>query len=263
MDTKTDFPNVEHFNFLYNKLSLLPLALLTTGNNLTICPMETAELLCNCHLCKGLDQRELEALARIVMTRHLKKGEMIFLQGDTATGFYVLLSGAVRIYKASADGKEYTLHYIRPGQIFAEAAIFGGNAFPANSVATDDSVVAFFPKDRFIRLIGDSPQISLKMIAALSGFVREFNQQIEDLSLKEIPARLASHLLRKAEQEGANQVTLDITKTELARSLGTISETLSRNLKKLRDLTIVEVEGNNITIVDPTRLQAIADGEKI
>ena len=202
-------------------------------------------------------------MAGIVSIRKATKGEVLFFQGDPASGFYVLLSGAVRIYKASPDGKEYTLHHIKPGQMFAEAVLFGGGAFPANSMAVDDSLVGFFPREQFIKLIGDSPQISLKMIAALSSFVREFNQQIEDLSLREVPARLASHLLRKAEQIGSNQFALDITKTELARSLGTISETLSRNLKKLRNLGLVEVDGKNITVLDLERLRAVADGEKI
>ena len=185
------------------------------------------------------------------------------MQGDPALGFFIILDGSIRVYKASLEGKEYTINYMQAGQMFAEAAIFQGTTFPANSVATRDSTVAFFPKDRFIKLIEDFPKISLKMIAALSIFVRELNQQIENLSLKEVPARLAYHLLSNANKLGASQISLDITKAELAHSLGTISETLSRNLKKLRDLAVIKVDGKDITILDNTRLQAIADGEKI
>jgi len=199
----------------------------------------------------------------IAVIRNAGKGEILFIQGDPATGFFILFDGSVRVYKTSPEGKEYTLHHIQAGQMFAEAAIFKGNTFPANAVATEASTLAFFPKDRFVKLIQDSPKMSLKMIAALAGFVREFNQQIEDLSLKEVPARLASHLLRKAERTSTDQVTLDITKTELARSLGTIGETLSRSLKKMRDLHLVEVNGKNIKILDQARLRSVADGEKI
>jgi len=205
----------------------------------------------------------LAAVSEIAVIRNAGKGEILFIQGDPATGFFILFDGSVRVYKASPEGKEYTLHHIQAGQMFAEAAIFKGKTFPANAVATEASTLAFFPKDRFVKLIQDSPQMSLKMIAALAGFVREFNQQIEDLSLKEVPARLASHLLRKAERIGTARVTLDITKTELARSLGTIGETLSRSLKKMRDLHLVEVNGKNIKILDQARLRSVADGEKI
>jgi CRP/FNR family transcriptional regulator len=174
----------------------------------------------------------------------------------------VLLSGKVRIYKASPDGKEYTLHMISPGQMFAEAAIFKGGTFPANCAAIEDSVVTFFPKDRFVALITKYPQISLKMISALSGFVRDFNQQVENLSLKEVSARLASYLLRMSEESGRNEFELETSKAELASSLGTISETLSRNLKYLRDLGVIRVDGKKIAILDANGLKSIAHGEK-
>jgi CRP/FNR family transcriptional regulator len=220
-------------------------------------------MLHNCQLCRDLDPGELESLAAITLIRSVAKNEALFWQGDPATGFYVLLNGSVRIYKASPDGKEYTLHHIRSGQMFAEAAVFGSSAFPANAVATEDSTVAFFPKDEFVRLIGASPQISLKMIAGLAGFVREFNQQIEDLSLKEVPARLAGFLVRSLEKTNKSTITLDISKAELARSLGTTSETLSRNLTKFRELGVISGDGREITILNRSRLEDIADGEKI
>jgi CRP-like cAMP-binding protein len=224
--------------------------------------MDTGQLLRNCYLCKDLDERELSALSEIGSHRQLEKGRILFFEGDEAAGFYVLLSGKVRIYKASPDGKEYTLHMINPGQMFAEAAIFRGGTFPANCAAIEDSVVTFFPKDRFVALITEYPQISLKMISALSGFVRDFNQQVEDLSLKEVSARLASYLLRMSEKSGKDEFELEISKAELASSLGTISETLSRNLKYLRDLGAISVEGKKIAILDSDRLKSIAHGEK-
>jgi CRP/FNR family transcriptional regulator len=225
--------------------------------------MNVKHMLRNSYLCKELNAQELETLSHIVSVRQLHKGEILFLQGDEATGFYILLTGNVRIYQVSAEGKEYTLHRIRPGEMFAEAAIFKGKTFPANCIATDNSQVAFFPKTDVIDLLTRSPQISLKMIGALSEFVRDFNRQIEDLSLKEVPGRIASYLLRMSEKTDDPVFKLDMTKTELATSLGTISETLSRNFKKLKELGIIRVEGNTITILDIPRLQSIADGEKI
>ncbi len=225
--------------------------------------MDTKQLLRNSYLCKELDAEELKALSRIVSLQSLRKGEILFLQGDEAAGFYILLTGNVRIYQVSAEGKEYTLHRIRPGEMFAEAAIFKGRTFPANCMATENSQVAFFPKEAVIDLLTRSPQISLKMIGALSAFVRDFNRQIEDLSLREVPGRIASYLLRMSEKTGGSVFTLDTTKSELATSLGTISETLSRNFKKLKELGIIHVDGNTITLLDVPRLQSIADGEKM
>jgi CRP-like cAMP-binding protein len=225
--------------------------------------MKTQELLRNCYLCGELDAEELEAIADIVLIRSVSKGETLFFEGDPASGFYTLVSGLIRVYKASPDGKEYTLHIIYPGQMFAEAAIFGSETFPAHCMSLEESIVAFFPKKSFTALLSKSPQISLKMISGLSRFVREFNQQIEDLSLKEVSARLAAYLIKKAVASGGNKIILDRSKSELASSLGTISETLSRNFRKMKELGIIDIDSKNIIIHDINKLRAIAEGEKI
>ncbi len=224
--------------------------------------MSNLDKMANCHLCKGLNKQELDSLLSIISFKRLSKDEILFFEGDSASGFFVLLEGKIRIYKASPDGKEYTIHIIQQGQIFAEAAIFQGDKFPANCSALMDSDVAFFPKDAFIRLLSDSPQISLKIIAALSGFVRDFNRQVEELSLKEVPARIASYLLNRYYKSGKTEFELDVSKTELANRLGTISETLSRNFKKLRDNKAIDVDRQSISLLNIELLEQIADGKK-
>jgi len=224
--------------------------------------MNNIELLSKSYLCAGFDESDLEEIAAIVRFRDLAADEVIFFEGDPADVFYVLLSGRVRIYKASPDGKEYTLHIIRPGQLFAEAAIFHGHGYPANGMAVENSSVAFFPRDAFQALLKKYPEISLKIIGSLSGFVRDFTRQVEELSLKEVPARLASYLLNRIEETGGDTVHIEGTKAELAGRLGTVSETLSRNLKKFSDLGVIRVNGREISILDSRQLNRIADGEK-
>ena len=212
---------------------------------------------------RELDSVEFKAMEEITQLRHVEGDAMLFFEGDPANGFFVLLSGRVRIYKSTADGKEFTLHQITPGQVFAEAAIFRGNTYPANCMAMEDSEVAFIPKDQFIRLITKYPNISLKIIGSLSRWLREFAAKLEDLSLKDVPARLATYLLRQRQKLKSDSFELDITKAELASELATISETLSRSLKKLKDLEVIAVDGKRITILDSDQLDSIAAGEKI
>jgi len=225
--------------------------------------MDKFSLLKNSRLFAGLDDSELEKVAAIIDLRKADKNRILFFEGDEAHGFYLLLEGRVKIYKSSLDGKEQILHLISPGQIFAEAAIFHGDRFPANCMAADDSLMAYIPKNEFISLIENSPRISLKIIASLSSFVREFTVMVENLSLKEVPSRIATYLLQLAEDNDSETVMLEVTKSELAKQLGTLSETLSRGLRKLIDSRIIQVDGNKITILDPDRLTDIAAGEKI
>ncbi|MCB2231011.1 Crp/Fnr family transcriptional regulator [bacterium] len=227
------------------------------------CLMNAADRLKSGPLFSELDVDEIAALSSIVSYKSISRGGVLFLEGDPATGFFVLLSGSVRIYKASPDGKEYTLHRIRPGQMFAEAAIFRGRGFPANCMALEDSEVAFFPKVGFVDLLANSPQIALKIIGSLSNWLREFTRKLEELSLKEVPARVAFYLLRRLDAANSETFQLDTSKTELAAQLGTIIETLSRTFRKLRDAGIISMNGREITVLDRERLEAVADGEKI
>lgn len=225
--------------------------------------MDSLQLLSRSFLCSGLDWEELQAIHQIVTIRRPAKGEVLFFEGDPATGLFILLAGRVRVYKSSIDGREYTIHQIGPGQLFAEAALFKGENYPASCDALADSIVAFIPKEAFFHLIKESPQISLKIIGSQAAFLREFNQKVEELTLKEVSARVAAFLIRESRKRANPEFTLDISKAELARSLGTISETLSRNLKKLKETGIIKVDGKKIIIIDYFRLNSIAEGEKI
>ncbi|MFH2048094.1 MAG: Crp/Fnr family transcriptional regulator [bacterium] len=225
--------------------------------------MNSKELLNKCTLFAELDNKEITDLSNIAQIRNIKKKTVLFWEGDQATGFFLLLSGGMRIYKSSSEGKEYTLHIVRAGHVFAEAAIFKGKGYPANCVALEDSVVAFFPKNEFIQLLQISPHIALKIIGALSSWLRDFNRMIEELSLKEVPSRLASYLISESEKINSRNFTLTISKTQLATRIGTISETLSRTFRKFRDAEIIIVNGNKIEILNYEALEAIADGEKI
>ena len=225
--------------------------------------MENSQRLRHTKLFAELNDEEMSALTRIVSIRSVAKNSVLFFEGDTATGFFVLISGACRIYKSSPEGREYTLHLVQPGQMFAEAAIFRGKGFPANCQATEDSEVAFIPKADFVALLADSPNIAMKMIGSLSAWLRDFTQQVENLSLKEIPARLAAYILSRSSSGPGNTFSLESSKTELAARLGTVIETLSRNFKKFKEIGAIEVNGKQITVLDIGRLQSIADGEKI
>ncbi len=225
--------------------------------------MEAKELLHKSQLFRELTDVELDQVWSVVAIQRLGKGRILFFEGDVASGFYILLSGRMRVYKANPEGREQTLHQIRPGQVFGEAASFSGKLFPANSAALEDSVVAYIPAESFRKILSTSPDISLKMIVSLSNFLREFTQIVENLSLKEVSARLASYLMEQQRESGGAEIELRASKTELARHLGTVSETLSRNLRKMIDLGAINVDGRRIVILNANLLHEISEGKKI
>jgi len=213
-------------------------------------------------LFQGLPQKQLEDLSMIIVDQVFKRSQTIFSEGDEGNGFYVLLSGRVKIYKLSLEGKEQILHILGPGEPFGEVPVFAGARFPANAGTLAESRVFFFPRPAFIELIGKNPTLALNMMAILSGRLRRLTNLVENLSLKEVPGRLAAYLLFLGEKKkGNNLVELDVSKNQLASVLGTIPETLSRILARMDREKLIKASGKSIEILDRKKLEELASGE--
>jgi CRP-like cAMP-binding protein len=210
-------------------------------------------------LFRGLSEDQLNQVRQIAVDKFYGKGRTIFLEGDEGNGFYVVADGRVKIYKVSMEGKEHIFHIYGPGNPFGEVPVFSGQRFPANAQAILKSHLLFFPKVAFVNLISANPSLCLNMLAVLSMRLREFTVQIENLSLKEVPGRLAAYLIYLAQEQGKeDQIALTISKGQLASLLGTIPETLSRILAKVSAHGLIEVEGRNIRLMDRKGLEALA-----
>src|SRR5512137_2880135 len=115
-------------------------------------------------LFQGLSRGEYEDLAMIVVDQVIPRGQTIFEEGDEGSGFYVVLSGRVKIYKLSPDGKEQILHILTGGEPFGEVPVFAGEKFPAHAQAMEDSRVFFFPRPAFVDLVKKTPSLALNML---------------------------------------------------------------------------------------------------
>ena len=212
----------------------------------------------------GLPEEQIDAICRIVVREKFAKGEPVFSDGDTGRGFYVIETGSIKVYKLSLDGKEQTLHIFGPGEPFGEVPVFTGKPFPANAMALKHSSLLFLPRKDVIDLISKDPSLALNMLAVLSMRLRQFTVQIENLSLKEVPGRLATHLIWLAgNQDDPSTVSLDISKGQLASLLGTIPETLSRILAKMTARDLIDVQGKDIHILDFEGLKDLAESGKL
>jgi len=211
-------------------------------------------------LFNGLPDDQLEAIKKIVIEKQINKGEIVVSEGDEGKGFFVIVEGRVKVFKVSAEGKEQILHIFGPGQPFGEVPVFAGQRFPANAQAIDSARVLFFPRVAIVDLITANPSLALNMLAEMSKKLRLFAVQIENLSLKEMPARLASYLIHLADEQGEEEsVTLKISKGQLASILGTIPETLSRIFAKLSGNNLIRVEGKEITLLNRGGLADLAE----
>jgi len=214
-------------------------------------------------LFKGLPETQLHDLSRITVLRTFGRGETIFAEGDGADGFYIVLTGRVKIFKLSSEGKEQILHIFTSGEPFGEVPMFLGERFPAYAAALEESLVLYIPKTAFINLIHKDPSLAMNMLALLSIRLKHFTRLVEDLSLKEVPQRLAAYLLYLTKIKNKTEdIELDISKGQLASLLGTIPETLSRILNKMVAQKLIEVRGRKIRIVHTEAIELLASGIK-
>lgn len=223
--------------------------------------MQIQQTIQKCHLFSGVTDEDLKLLTAVCRLRDYPRGEILFAQGEKAVGFYVVGTGKVKIYKLSPEGKERILHIVQPSNTFAEAAIFADGCYPAFAETLESSKLLFFPKNEFLDLLHQHSQISINMIGGLAKFLRQFTTQIEDLTFRDVPARLARYLTEIG-GDAAKIVTLPVSKSQLASNLGTVSETLSRTFRKLSDEEIISVTGKQIEILDVDRLFDLADSYK-
>ncbi|MCK5836014.1 MAG: Crp/Fnr family transcriptional regulator [Desulfobacula sp.] len=216
------------------------------------------------------------------------RGNLIFQEGDKGEGFYIVKTGKIKIFKLSLEGKEQILHIYGPGHTFGEVPVFEGKNFPASAMAIEASSIIILPRDKFVNLITTTPALSMNMLADLSNRLRDFTIQIENLSLKEVPARLAAYLLTLSQEQsfalkkdqgdsqGINQrisrtkvrgnefkVTLPISKAQLANLIGTTPETISRIFKKMADTELIQVKTKNIFIKDLEGLSELSESGRI
>lgn len=213
--------------------------------------MNKKEILGMSLLFEGLLSQHLDELSEIAIEKTYSRGETIFFEGDEGNGFYMVGEGKVKIFKLSASGKEHILHIFGQGEPFGEVPVFHGRPFPATAEAIVKTKTLFFPRNRFIQLVETNPAIALNMLAVLSLRLRRFSTQIENLSLKEVPERLANYLIYLSEEQGGkDEVVLEISKGQLASLLGTIPETLSRIFAKMSEEGLIKVSGKVINLLD-------------
>ncbi|MBI1846906.1 MAG: Crp/Fnr family transcriptional regulator [Candidatus Rokubacteria bacterium] len=205
----------------------------------------------------GLPPAERAGLAARSAVRTAARGQTIYAEGEPAAGLFVVLDGRVKLVRRSAQGREQVLHAEGSGATLAEVPVFDGGGYVASAVALEDTRLLFVPREALLDLCRRRPDVALGVIATLAGRVRRFAALIEDLSLRDLTARLAVFLLTEI-PPGRDGGGLRMTGDEIAARLGTVREPVSRALSRLRRLGLVERARGLIVVRDRRGLSAIA-----
>jgi CRP/FNR family transcriptional regulator len=207
----------------------------------------------------GLNQAQLEELARVAVPRSYEGGQVIFREGDEGDTFFVVRSGAVKITREHG-GRTIALAELRAGDMFGELSMFGGEVRSATATALEPtSAVALLAGD-IRRLLTGNPEIAFKMLEAMADRVRRTNQRLANQSFQTVAGRVAGVLLqlvnaRQSEGAGDHDVLVETTQADIAQLAGASRESASRFLATLEREGLVTTQRGRVIVHDPFALR--------
>jgi CRP-like cAMP-binding protein len=216
----------------------------------------------SCRLFGSLRPDDLRRIADFAHLRRVPKGVFLFHEGEPTQGFYIVRSGAIHVHRIGPDGREKSIHLFRAGESLAEATLAEGLGYPAHACAVEASVVVFVPRDDFLDLLKQRPDLSIKMLASMSQHLRVLVNALDDMNRKDVETRLGHWLLRRcpdASDPEPVDIHLDVTKTVLAAELRVRNETLSRALQRLTSLGHITTQGRLVRVNNPLRLSKLIE----
>ena len=205
----------------------------------------------------SLNKDELIELAGLVIERSLTPGEFVFWDGDSPNWFYMVAEGKVRVFKHSSLGKEFTIAFFGPGEMFGEVAVFENKPYPASAQAVAETKVLAIRRQDFLSFFTTRPEVALRIITILSGRLRDAQGRLRDLAGERVEQRLARTLVMLSSKLG---LTLPFTRQEIADMAGTTTETAIRLMSRLKDRGIIRSIRGKVIILDKEKLRILSEG---
>ena len=205
----------------------------------------------------GLSVAELDSIKEFIFEKTLQRGELVLIEEEPAEVLYLVASGAVKVFKTSAEGKEQILNIVRPGESFNDVSIFDGGPNPASVQAMGPVVLYGIRRGELEIILRDHPQVALNVTKVLAGQARHLGSLVEDLSFRHVIGRVAKILLEHAgDGTGARP---RLTQQDMAAMAGTVREVVGRSLKALEDDGAIRLERHRIVITDKEALKDMVD----
>ena len=185
---------------------------------------------------KDIDSETLKKLSQNCRIIRLKPKEMLFHEGFEGDSFFLLLEGAVRIFKTSPDGSETTIKIVNPEEFFAEVVLFDPHTYPVSAVALKNSTLIKITREAFSKML-ESSKAREKFVASLFSKMRFLSDKVHFLNSYDVEDRFFKFLIDHYGKHYRYEIT--IPKKEIASAIGTIPETFSRLILRLTKMGII------------------------
>jgi CRP/FNR family cyclic AMP-dependent transcriptional regulator len=223
---------------------------------------EEVQVLSRVEILEPLSEEDLRELLRRSPDTHLEPGETFYTPESASEKLFILKKGRVRIFR-KADVRELTLAEIEPGTVFGEMALTAQRLQGAYAQAIEPSILMSLSRFELEHIILQKPQVGIRLVNLLSERLRSYESRMEDLTLKEVPARLANLILLLCEEEGVVtrrdiKIPHHYTHERLGTMIGANREAVTRAFAKLQEDGAVELRRRLIYIQDREALRQAA-----
>ena len=211
-------------------------------------------------LFSALDDEAATALRSSMTDSKLRRGDVLFHEGDSGDKLYVVLDGKVKLGRTSSDGRENLLAILGPGQMFGELSLFDPGPRSATVTAVTDASFASLSHEDLLRWLEGRPMVSRGLLAQLAGRLRKANDVVADLVFSDVPGRVAKALLDLADRFGRTaddgvHVHHDLTQEELAQLVGASRETVNKALADFASRGWLRLEARAVVLIDVERMR--------
>ncbi|MDX6296608.1 MAG: family transcriptional regulator, cyclic receptor protein [Nocardioidaceae bacterium] len=218
------------------------------------------ESLRNAPLFRGLDEEAAEALTASLKQTRIRRGDVLFSEGDEGDRLYIVTEGKVKLGRSSVDGRENLLAILGPGQMFGELSLFDPGPRSATVTAVTDCTMQSLSHEELGSWLDGRPEVARGLLSQLAGRLRRANDVVADLVFSDVPGRVAKALLDLSSRFGriaddGVHVHHDLTQEELAQLVGASRETVNKALADFASRGWLRLEARSVVLLDVDRLK--------
>ncbi len=214
-------------------------------------------------LLSDIGAETMQRLVKAVELREIRRRQVVYLPGDPGDAIYFVNGGRLKISKVTRDGKELTLAYRVPGEIFGELCLIEGGPREEMAEAMENALISVIERPLFEHILQKEGPIGARLVKVVAQRRREVENKIEQLIFKDVNAKLAELLLRLGDEYGIEDsrgtlVSLKITHQEMANLIGSTRETVSLTLSQFKRRGFIHTDGRKVILADRDGLRALA-----
>lgn len=212
---------------------------------------------------KSLTKNELVRISACKTTRIVKKGDVIFDEGDHINGVFCISEGVCKVSKMSSNGREQIIHLVNKGNILGERSLINDEVANLKATALNDMEICFIPRDEIINDLKQNSKFSMNILKDMAASLKGADNVIVDMAQKTVKQRLADLLIHLNEKFGHNSdkvLNIQLSREDIASIIGTATESAIRLLSEFKKDGIITLKGKNISLVEIPELKKIAQG---